>query len=145
MSASLERWYPWAVAALVGICWCYMRPRFPNDEKEFLSAALSLGAILTGFITTAKAILAGMPSESVMRRLREGGFIAPLVTYLKEALYGCLAFSVLCLYGFFLLEKSPSLPAWFAACWMVLASFAGLSFYRVSSLLFRIIAAANPK
>lgn len=144
MNRTFERLYPFLGGALAGVIWWYFKPRFPVDEKEFLAAALSLAAILTGFITTAKAILAALPSDSVMQHLRRSGYLEDLLAYLADALYGCLLFSMYCLLGFFLLDSTrPPVPQWFAVSWIGLGTFAGLSFYRISRLLFRVIR-SNP-
>lgn len=140
MHRNVERTYPFVGAAVSAAMWWHFEPRFPVDEKEFLAAALSLAAILTGFITTAKAILAALPSDSVMRHLRRSGYLEDLLAYLAHAIYGCLLFSLYCLFGFFLLDtiKTP-VPRWFAVIWTGLGVFAGLAFFRISRLLFRII------
>ena len=145
MNLKLESTYPLIGGVLSGMLWAWLGPRFPVDEKEFLAAALSLGAILTGFITTAKAILAALPSDSVMKWLHSSGYVKYLVLYLEQALYGCLAFSVFCLLGFFFLETGKIvLPKWYAATWIALGVFGGLSFFRVSRLLFSIIKTNRP-
>lgn len=144
MNRKGELLYPIVGGGAAGIAWLVFGTHFPVDEKEFLAAALSLGAILTGFITTAKAILAALPSDSVMKRLRDSGYILDLVFYLAQALYGCLLFSIFCLLGFFLLEAGKVvLPKWYAVIWVGLGMFSFLAFLRVSRLLFRIIR-ANP-
>lgn len=139
MKLNVERTYPLYIALISSALWFWRRPEFPADTKEFLAAALSLGAILTGFIATAKAILAALPDEAVMGRLRKSGYIQDLIFYLAQALYGCLTFSILCLLGFFLIHKQDPLPTWFTTAWIFLGVFAILSFHRVSSLLFRLL------
>ena len=141
MKRSVEAAYPLAVGVLFGAAWWCAGPALPIDEKEFLAAAISLGAVLTGFIATAKAILATLPSESVMRQLRASGYVNDLVDYLAQALYGCLLFSVISLAGFFFLAKdrTPPLNEMYGGLWVGLGIFALLSFHRVSSLLFKII------
>jgi O-antigen/teichoic acid export membrane protein len=135
----LEKSYPLLLATVSAAAAYYFDITFPKDEwKEFLSAALSLGAILTGFIATAKAILASMPSDSVMGQLRSTGYIYELVSYLKQALHGCLFFSIFCLLGFFLVDKNI-LPLLYRTIWVFAAVFSGLAFYRVSNLLFLVI------
>ncbi len=140
----MNRWLALHYPALAAVCaaalWCYGHAKFPPDEKEFLGAAISIGSILTGFIATAKAILAALPSDSVMDRLRKSGYINDLVRYLSGALYGCLAFSVFSMMGFFFMEPDKHvLNGPYAGAWVALAVYALASFYRVSSLLMKII------
>lgn len=140
MSLLVEKLYPVILACIAGVAWWYLSPSFPRDEKEFLGAAISVGSILTGFIATAKAILAALPNDAVMGRLKKSGYIGELVSYLKQALYGCLAFSVYGVIGFFLLEeKSPSLSRYYAIGWIFLAIFSLAAFHRVASVLIKII------
>lgn len=140
MSLLVERIYPAILAIVAAIAWWYFSPNFPRDEKEFLGAAISIGSIFTGFIATAKAILAALPNDTVMGRLKKSGYIKELVYYLAQALYGCLTFSVYGMMGFFLLEeKSPSLGRYYAIGWIFFAVFSLAAFYRVSSVLIKII------
>lgn len=136
-----ERIYPFAIALLAGAAWYYSNLKFPiNETKEVLASAISLGAILTGFIATAKAILAALPSDSVMRHLRSSGYIDDLIDYLASSLYGCLAFSVYCLVGFFV---SP-LSNLYVIIWMMLGAFALSAFFRVVRILLKILKFAPP-
>lgn len=140
MNLFAEKWYPIAAAATVAAVWWHFSPSFPRDEKEFLSAAISIGSIFTGFIATAKAILAALPGDSVMRKLRSSGYIKNAVSYLTEGLYACLLLSVYSVAGFFLLKiESPSLEAWYTSIWIFFAVYAFLSFHRIASILSRIL------
>jgi len=140
MTRRLEILYPILLACLTAGLWWKFKPVFPPDEKEFLAAGLSIGAILTGFITTAKAILVALPSDSIMGRLRASGYIDDLILYLAHALYSCFFFSIYCLAGFFLLEANKQvLTKYYGVIWIFLAVFSAAAFYRVSNFLFRII------
>lgn len=140
MKLSIERRYPFLGATFAASVWLWLSPPFPTAEKEFLAAAISIGAILTGFIATAKAILAALPSDSVMGRLRASGYVKDLVSYLAASLYGCLAFSIYGLLGFFLQKDGEhQLNSWFACGWVFFATYALLAFHRVAQLLLKII------
>lgn len=145
MKLSVERCYPYCGAALALGLWIWLKPVFPTAEKEFLAAAISIGAILTGFVATAKAILAALPSDSVMGRLRASGYIKDLISYLAAALYACLSFSIYGLTGFFLqVDGQHHLNTWFARGWVFFAVLALLSFHRVVQLLLKILAYETP-
>ncbi|MDH0848303.1 hypothetical protein N5D66_10185 [Delftia tsuruhatensis] len=140
MKLWVEKYYPVLLASAAAYAWWRFSPSFPRDEKEFLGAAISVGSIFTGFIATAKAILAALPNDSLMERLRESGYIKDLASYLTQALYGCLSFSVYGMAGFFFLEQqSPSLGKFYAIGWIFLAIFSLTAFHRVASLLIKII------
>lgn len=140
MTRRIENYYPFLLACLAALLWWKFSAVFPPDEKEFLASGLSLGAILTGFITTAKAILVALPSDSIMGRLRQSNYIEDLISYLAHALYSCFAFSIYCLLGFFLLEHEKIvLTKYYAVVWIFLGVFSAAAFYRVSNFLFKII------
>lgn len=140
MTRRIEIAYPFLIAFLASILWWKFKPVLPPDEKEFLAAGLSIGAILTGFITTAKAILVALPSDSIMGRLRASGYIDDLILYLAHALYSCFIFSIYCLAGFFLLETNKQmLTKVYGVVWICLGTFSAVAFYRVSNFLFKII------
>lgn len=140
MTRRFEIAYPFLFAIVAAILWWKFKPILPPDEKEFLAAGLSIGAILTGFITTAKAILVALPTDSIMGRLRASNYIDDLILYLTHALYSCFIFSIYCLAGFFLLETNKQmLTKIYGLIWIFLATFSAFAFYRVSNFLFKII------
>jgi hypothetical protein len=140
MSLWAEKIYPLVFAIAAAVVWNYFSPNFPRDEKEFLGAAISVGSIFTGFIATAKAILAALPTDSVISKLKSSGYIKELASYLTQALYGCLTFSVYGIVGFFLLEeKTPSLSKYYALGWIFLATFSLFAFHRVARVLIALI------
>ncbi len=141
MSLKTERWYPFVISGAAGIAWWHFKLPLPEAIKEFLSAAISVGAILTGFIATAQAILAALPTDTVVGRLRASGYIDDLITYLAGALYGCLCFSVYSMAGFFWNEH---LPYWYGPVWIALAGFSAMCFHRVSRIFFKILRWAPP-
>lgn len=139
MGLRLERYWPLAVAAVAGAAWYYFKVPLPADEKEFLAAAISLGAVLTGFVATAQAILMALPSDSVMARIRTSGYLDDLVRYIAHALNGTLLFALFSLAGFFLMLPGVRLPQWYSTAWIVIAVFAAAAFYRVTKILMKIM------
>lgn len=143
MGLATEKYYPSATAFITGVAWYFLTPRFdiglPPDQKEFFAAALSMGAVLTGFIATAQAILMALPSDSVMGRLRTSGYINELVSYLSSALFGGFLFCMVNLVGFGLLTSSPLVKLIFSSLWIFFAAYSGLAFIRVSNIMFRIM------
>lgn len=138
MSLSLERYYPVALALLIGGLSYKFNAPFPGDEKEFLAAALSLGAVLTGFVATAQAILMALPSDSVMGRLRSTGYIDDLIRYIAEALYAGLIFCTMNVAGFYLLKDKHYFDI-FSSVWVGAFFYSVLSFMRVTRLMMRIM------
>ncbi|TFW01524.1 hypothetical protein E4K72_14195 [Oxalobacteraceae bacterium OM1] len=139
MHLFVEKCYPHVAALLAGAAWWHFSPDLPADEKEFLAAALSLGAVLTGFIATAQAILMALPTDSVMGRLRTTGYVNDLILYLSDALQGGMAFSVLNVVGFFLIKPGQHLPTLFAVLWIFFGVFSICAFVRVSKIMLKIM------
>jgi hypothetical protein len=143
MGLRTEKFYPVTTAFAAGVGWYFLSQKFalrlPPDEKEFFAAALSMGAVLTGFIATAQAILMALPTDSVMGRLRSSGYIHELVSYLASALLAGFAFCILNLVGFSLISSTVAVKLIFSTLWIMFAVYAGLSFLRVSGIMFRIM------
>ncbi|MRV73548.1 hypothetical protein GJ700_17690 [Duganella sp. FT92W] len=139
MNLKIERYYPHVIALGCGFIWYRLGLKLPADEKEFLAAALSLGAVFTGFIATAQAILMALPSDSVMAQMRTAGYIPDLVRYISSALTGGILFCMSGLIGFFLLSESALVKLYFSTIWLVIAVFSVLTFHRVTHILLRIM------
>ena len=139
MNLKIERYYPHVISLACGVIWYRLGQKLPMDEKEFLAAALSLGAVFTGFIATAQAILMALPSDSVMAQMRTAGYIPDLVRYIAAALMGGILFCILCLIGFFLLSATPLIKLYFSTTWLVIGVFGLLTFHRVTYILLRIM------
>lgn len=143
MELTIERYHPIVLAILGGIIsWYslqYLALSMPRDEKEFLAAALSLGAVLTGFIATAQAILMALPSDSVMGRLRATGYIEDLTKYIGSAFLGALLFCLISLTGFAVLYRDIVVKNVFWAVWVGFGVYSVFSFLRVSRIMLRIM------
>lgn len=139
MSLKIEKFYPFLLASVgAAACWS-LAFVLPADEKEFLAAALSLGAVLTGFIATAQSILMALPSDTVMGRIRTSGYLNELISYIAQALLGGLFFCSISLLGFFLISSNLVVKQFYADVWMWSALFCFFTFYRVTSIMMRIM------
>jgi hypothetical protein len=145
MGLRFEKSYPLATGLVSAVAWAYFFQRFglhlPNDEKEFFAAALSMGAVLTGFIATAQAILMALPSDSVMGRLRSTGYIEDLVSYISAALLSGFIFCLLNLIGFALVGGEPLTKQIYSSLWICFGVYSGLTFLRVSRVMLKIMRA----
>lgn len=139
MSLKVERYIPSVVALAVMGLWWLCDAHLPNGEKEFLAAALSVGAIFTGFIATAQAILMALPTDSVMGRLRSSNYISDLIDYIGSALRGGILFCISCLAGFYLVESSTATKFWFGMWWCFWGVYTLLTFHRVTNIIMKIM------
>lgn len=136
-SLTFERWYPFIFAGFFAALSWLLEFSLPDDgRKELLSATISVGAILAGFLGTAKAILMALP-QVVMTKLRSSTYLDDLAKYLGVALKSCLAVSAFSISGFFPFATNNNLI--FSSLWLALFVFAVLSFWRVSNIMLIIL------
>ncbi|TXI35549.1 MAG: hypothetical protein E6Q69_01345 [Aquipseudomonas alcaligenes] len=106
MKPSSRHWdmyYPYIFALVVGgIAYALAVTISAGDRTDFLSASISFGAVIAGFVATSKAILMALPSDGVLARTKKSGYINDLADYLKAALYGAITFCAVNVAGFFL-------------------------------------------
>lgn len=132
-SLSFERIYPILFAASSAIAAWLLDLALPTEAtKELLAATISFGAILAGFIGTAKSILMALPA-ALLSKLRTSTYLDDLAGYLSTALTGSLITSAFSVIGFFTLPES--IKDFYPALWLGSLMFAGLSFWRASRIM----------
>jgi len=134
MRLYFERWYPVSGAVLAGVVWYFLKFQLPTDEHEILNASLTLGAILTGFMSTAMTLLVSLHGSEVLKQLKDAGYITDLLRYLGEAIWFSFAFSAISIIGLFV-----DRPNWYGIVWIVFAIGSGLSFIRVTRITLKVI------
>jgi len=137
MSLSFERFYPWLLA-FAGLIIGWLSPIDISQENrtDLYSAAISLGSIFAGFLTTTKAILMALPSDGLIEKLRSSGYMPDLSAYIGQAVFGCLLFCFLNLMGFFSLGEAQ---VYFDAAWYALAFFSAAAFWRTTHIMLAIL------
>lgn len=136
-SLTYERWYPTLFGvALAILAWLIDFGLPEESRKELLSATISIGGILAGFLGTAKTILLALPRE-VQQRLRSTGYMDNLTQYLGEAMLGSLAVAAISVAGFF--SISTKIPIQFASIWLGVFLFSVLAFWRVSRIMLLLL------
>lgn len=132
-SLSFERIYPILFAASSAITAWLLDFALPTDAtKELLAATISFGAILAGFIGTAKSILMALPA-ALLSKLRTSTYMADLAEYLSSALTGSLLVSAISIAGFFKLPEI--IQPWYPDIWLGTLVYAGFSFWRASGII----------
>ncbi|QJX02453.1 hypothetical protein HML84_12640 [Alcanivorax sp. IO_7] len=76
-----------------------------------LSSSLTLGAIITGFLATAKAIVMTLDSP-IMKKIRQTDYSNDLVSYLGQAIWLSFSFCILSIVGFLCQRRMRGL-VWF--------------------------------
>lgn len=133
MNIYFEKTYPYIAASVAGAVWFHFKGCFPTGN-DILSASLTIGAILTGFLATAKTLLMTLDTP-VMTRIRETTYAKDLASYLGEAIWLCFAFCILAMIGYFVKTSS----VWFGVAWMFIAISGAFAFIRVTTIMLKII------
>ena len=127
----IERVYPYVVAAILAVAYGCFHVPFPSG-MDILNSSMTIGAILIGFLATAKSIIATLTSEK-WQRFKGTQFFGLLTSYLEEAIYSALLYCIWCMIGYFVH------PAYFGVIWFLLSMVTLLTFVRISHHLTQII------
>jgi len=132
-----ERFYPEAVAVVAFMAGWWYEFLLPTPDEGLLGSSLTLGAILTGFLATSKAVLLGLRDTDIWRHLQEKQLDKRVIRYLSRAITGAFAFSLWSLLGYF-----SALEVWlYPLIWLFLAAYTAAAFWRFTRVLFAIITA----
>ena len=133
MALFLERVYPYVVAFAAGLLWFRFGASLPPGP-DILGSSLTVGAILTGFLATAKAILMALDSP-VMNRIRDTEYIKDLVSYLSQAVWLSFLFCGISLIGYFV----DTATFYFGLVWIFVAVAMAAAFIRVVNIMLKIL------
>ena len=139
MSLFLEKFAPYILAITGALLWWRLKITLPSGDA-ILSSSLTIGAILTGFLATAKAVLLSLNSP-IMDRIRETGYINDLVSYLSQAIWLSFGYCCLAIMGFFVDTSS----VFYGITWFALGLGAGGAFIRVVNIMLKILRHPMPK
>jgi hypothetical protein len=138
-----ERTYPYLFAVAVGIASWYYKVE-PSDAKfdGMLTSAISVSAIFLGFIGTAKAMLLSFRSTKFTWMKSNPAVWKLLLGYLKAAFrlsfIVCLASLVLLIFD--TAKISAEIKPYIVPVWVFLFSASVITFYRVVTVFFIILA-----
>lgn len=127
-----ENYHPYILALIGAIAWYWFDIRFPSGN-DILSASISVGAILVGFLATAKSLLMTLDTP-VLRRLANAGYIKDIASYMRQGIYVLFIFCGLCMSGFFINTDA----IWFGVLWFTLIIMGTLNFLRVTRILLKL-------
>lgn len=133
MHIYVEKSYPYILATIASCAWYIFKIKFP-PENDVLSASLTIGAILTGFLATTKALIMTLDSP-VMNRIRKTTYSKDLASYLGESIWLCFSFCVLAMVGYF----CSTAKLWYGTIWMFIAISGSLAFIRITIIMLKII------
>lgn len=132
-SIYLEKSAPYLLAIAGAVLWWQCDIELPAGDA-ILSSSLTLGAILTGFLATAKAIVMSLDSP-IMNRIRETTYINDLVSYLSQAIWLSFGFCIVSIIGFFVATNGGI----YGLTWISLGLGSAGAFIRVTNIMLKII------
>lgn len=105
---------------------------WPSNPNDLLSASLTVGSVVIGFLVSAKAIILSSTTKG-LEFLRTMNLMEELTDAFAIAVYLSMAFIILNTVGFFGLGGR-----WFEALWVSTGGSMLYSFKRITSILFRL-------
>ena len=132
-SIYLEKIAPYALAVSCTVLWFSLDLRLPTGDGV-LGSSLTLGAILTGFLSTAKAIIMSLDSP-IMIRIRGTSYLNDVVSYLGQAIWLSFSFCIISIVGYFVSTNST----WFGLLWIFFGISSAGAFIRVTNIMLKII------
>jgi len=127
-----EKWHPYLLALIGAAAWYRFEPVFPKGN-DILSASLTVGAILVGFLATAKSLLMTLDTP-VLRRLAAAGYIKDIASYMGQGIYILFIFCVWSMLGYFIDTAWP----WYGIVWFFLVASGSLAFLRVTKIMLKL-------
>ena len=134
-SLNLEQCYPFVSGGIASVaCW-YLEIDLVNAPPQLLSAAVSFGAIVAGFVGTSLSILTSLGTP-VMRKIRRTRYLKQLRNYLGWAMASGILLSLISIMGMFLSRTSTWFTStWFAAIWCFILIFCIACLYRLAKVM----------
>lgn len=132
-SIYLERLSPYILAVAGSFFWWKLGMALPAGDA-ILSSSLTLGAIITGFLATAKAIVMTLDSP-IMQKIRQTTYANDLVSYLSQAIWLSFSFCIVSIVGFFVSTQQM----WFGLMWIFVGLASAGAFIRVTNIMLKII------
>lgn len=130
LSPKAELCYPFVFGVLALItCW-YFKKDLGNDPTQLLSATVSFGAIVFGFVGTSLSILTSL-NTPVMRKIRRTRYLKLLRKYLGWALLSGILLSLVSIIGMFFSFTA----LWFSAIWCATLIFCIACLWRLARVM----------
>jgi hypothetical protein len=129
----IEKISPFFFAFLGVFFWSYLNLSLPTGEGV-LGSSLTIGAIFSGFLATAKAILMSLDSD-VMKRIRDTTYMNELVMYLAHAIWLSFSFCIVSLIGYFINTANY----WYGMVWIWVAIAMAVAFIRFTNIMLKIL------
>lgn len=136
----VERFGPSLVGLLAAVLsWRLGSPLSADVAKNLLPALLSASAISAGFMTTALSVLLPIAGTAIGRRLKRRGKFDLLFSYLRSAIYSCIALAVVSVIGLVQVDPALGMDKNSTILLVAVATFSVASFIRILEILIQIL------
>lgn len=144
-----ERLYPLLISILLLLLVIIfdLNPTY-NDIQPVVNAGISIGAILLGFLGTAKALLLSLNSKKFLWLKSNKTAWKMLLKYLRSSFLFNIYFCIFSLMFIFISSKKLNfygydLNEWLTFFWLFLFLMSFLTFYRFINILFNLLSYEN--
>ena len=134
MTLAFEKYYPLLIAIIAAVLWDAAGIVFPPNPDSLLSSTLTLAAILTGFLATAKSVLMSIAGTKTHSDLHTSGYMDRLIGYLSHAIKTSFGVCIWALVGYFV-----EIGYVYELVWVFLAAMAAASFVRVTNIMLLVL------
>lgn len=145
-SLAAEKYYPWVAAAGAAVAGYQLglNEAFFENRDTLLQSTLTLAAIFTGFLATANSLLISLRGSQVLGDLSSNGYLDDLLSYMTTATNASLSMCLWSLTGLFVDQPSYLADTGvYTTTWAALTGLTVSSFYRVSSLMIKLVKKAS--
>jgi hypothetical protein len=139
-----ERLWPYVASAIIAGAWFYFGYPVPGDANALFGAAVTVASVFAGFLIAAKAILLSLKDSAVFGALRQSGYLADFISYLREGINMSVLLVILTMCAFFidfsiLNARFQDGDKWFYTIWIFVSAATLFTYWRVSNCLFKLL------
>lgn len=133
----LERYAPYAVSAVSWSIWYYYGAPFPRNADALLATSATVASIFASFLGVAMAIILTVKKTESFRVIERLGYANTLFNYIRSGILGSVLLACVSVIGFFVINSEFSVL--FSSFWVISAVFSLVTYYRVTSLIFKLL------
>lgn len=93
---------PFVYSGAALFLWWWSGALFPKDFTQLMTATGTVAAVLTGFLSTAKAVVLGLTGSEVFQRLKAAGYHNDFLAYMRVGVLASIALLTISVLGLFI-------------------------------------------
>lgn len=143
LSLLWEKIFPTLFAIGVCVLWNNVGRPFPMSPDGVFGAASTVASIFAGFLGVSQSIILTIKDTPLFKAIKARGYDKEMFSYLRAGIVGSSVFTALSLGGFFINDHTAIMGHIilndFHLTWIGFATYAFLTFFRMTSLLFKML------